>query len=218
MTTQTENVRSEADAAAIAALAEPYAATAKEIGGKVKGLENMKGNIWRSVRGSVGIAHDAGHSVDSFTQGMAQALLDAEVAAGSIRSYMDTATKLLALVLDGKAEIGAVLKMDIHTARKAVPNKRAPRQPNGDKGNKDEGETIAVDSATAEALHANAKGTASDRQLWAALCRAWTKLSSEARAELVELAEAQTATGSDAEAAEADDAGDAVDEALAANG
>lgn len=209
-----DNARNEADAAVVAALAVPYEAIAKEIGGKLKQLDNLRGGIWRSVRASIGLAVDAGHDVSSYRQGMAQAMVDAEVAAGSIRSYMDTAGKLLELIATGKADKDSVLKLSIHDARKLVPNKRAPRQTDGTKETGKAGEALEASSEAAELVkHQNAAGSARKAQL-SALMRAITKLDDDSLAELVALAEDMTTVPA-GETSE-DDAAETVAEALAA--
>ncbi len=214
-TNTNDTARSEADAAVVAALAVPYEATAKEIGGKLKQLDNLKGGIWRTVRASIGIAVDAGHDVSSYRQGMAQAMVDAEVKAGSIRSYMDTASKLLELIATGKADKDSVLKLSIHDARKLVPNKRAPRQTDGTKATGKAGEALEASSEAVELVkHHNASGSARKAQL-SALMRAITRLDDDALAELVELAEEMTTVSTGEDGIE-DGAAETVAEALAA--
>lgn len=160
-----------------------YADAAGSISKAADALERARGGIWSGIRKAIGIAVEHGHDRDTFTAAMAAACADAEVPAGSIRSYMPTAGNLLDDIRAEKVSWKDVEKMSIQEARKRYAKPRKARQPQGPA------------QAKAQEVAEPVEATDARRALLSRLNRAIARLDDSTLETLVELAEAHSEAG-----------------------
>ena len=101
-------------AAAVAQGVATVAAHAERTKGERKGL-------WATFRSALNAAHDAGHSATDLRVGLTIACNEAEVPAGTIRSYVGTLANMQADVNAGTLPLAEALELSIEKARERYP-------------------------------------------------------------------------------------------------
>lgn len=189
MSTNEKNVD---QTAAIEAAKTLYQEAAGTIGKGADAIERGRGGVWSGFKKALRVAASHGHTKEVMVAALSAACADAEVPAGSLRSYMPTASSLLDDINAGKLAVEDIDKMSIQEARKRYAKPRGARQ-TGQGGKDDEAVKVSPEVATAVKDSTSAK----DRALLSALMRAWIKLSGEQREELVQLAESYATAPAD---------------------
>lgn len=122
-----------ADAAApFRSLANEIRSIAQAKGNANTATTNANESLWGAFKSALSIAHDAGMSASSMKLGLAVACAEADVPAGSYRSYVATVSDMLADVNGGGITIEAALLMKVKDAREKYQDaaKKARREAN----------------------------------------------------------------------------------------